>query len=60
IGARWYDPGVGRWTSANRWQGNIYRPLSLNRYLYGEDAPVNAVEAMPSNCGAGSNVAYAK
>jgi len=44
IGARWYNPAVGRWTSADRWLGNIYRPLSLNRYLYCEDDPVNAVD----------------
>ncbi|GIV21765.1 MAG: hypothetical protein KatS3mg023_3516 [Armatimonadota bacterium] len=44
IGARWYDPAVGRWTSADKWLGNIYRPLSLNRYLYCEDDPVNAVD----------------
>ncbi|MCS6830020.1 MAG: hypothetical protein NZ749_05175 [bacterium] len=30
--------------SADRWLGNIYRPLSLNRYLYCEDEPVNAVD----------------
>ncbi len=44
IGARWYDPAVGRWTSADKWLGNLYRPLSLNRYLYCEDDPVNAVD----------------
>lgn len=44
IGARWYDPAVGRWMSADTWLGNIYRPLSLNRYLYCEDAPVSAVD----------------
>ncbi|GIV17880.1 MAG: hypothetical protein KatS3mg022_3315 [Armatimonadota bacterium] len=44
IGARWYDPAVGRWTSADKWLGDIYHPLSLNRYLYCEDDPVNAVD----------------
>ncbi len=44
IGARWYDPAVGRWTSADKRLGNIYHPLSLNRYLYREDDPVNAVD----------------
>lgn len=45
IGARWYDPTVGRWTSADKWLGNIYQPLSLNWYLYGDDDTVNEVGA---------------
>jgi len=44
IGARWYDPVVGRWTSADKWLGDIHQPLSLNRYLYGEDDPANSVD----------------
>jgi RHS repeat-associated protein len=44
VGARYYDPAVGRWTSADKWLGNLYRPLSLNRYLYCEDDPVNYVD----------------
>ncbi len=44
IGARWYDPAVGQWTSADKWLGNIYRPLSLNRYLYCEHEPVMRVD----------------
>jgi len=44
IGARYYEPAVGRWTSADKWLGNLYRPLSLNRYLYCEDDPVNHVD----------------
>jgi len=44
IGARYYEPAVGRWTSADKWLGDIYRPLSLNRYLYCEDDPVNSVD----------------
>ncbi len=44
IGARWYDPTVGRWTSADKWLGDIYQPLSLNRYLYGEHEPVMRVD----------------
>ncbi len=44
IGGRWYAPSVGRWASADKWLGNIYRPLSLSRYLYCEDDPVNAVD----------------
>ena len=44
VGARYYEPAVGRWTSADKWLGDIYRPLSLNRYLYCEDDPVNHVD----------------
>jgi RHS repeat-associated protein len=44
IGARYYDLAVGRWTSADKWLGNLYRPLSLNRYLCCEDDPVNHVD----------------
>jgi RHS repeat-associated protein len=44
IGARYYEPAVGRWTSADKWLGDLYRPLSLNRYLYCEDDPVNHVD----------------
>ena len=44
IGARYYEPAVSRWTSADKWLGDLYRPLSLNRYLYCEDDPVNAVD----------------
>jgi RHS repeat-associated protein len=44
VGARYYDPAVGRWTSADKWLGDLYRPLSLNRYLYCEDEPVNYVD----------------
>jgi RHS repeat-associated protein len=44
VGARYYEPAVGRWTSADKWLGDLYRPLSLNRYLYCEDEPVNAVD----------------
>ena len=44
VGARYYEPAVGRWTSADKWLGDLYRPLSLNRYLYCEDDPVNHVD----------------
>jgi RHS repeat-associated protein len=44
VGARYYEPAVGRWTSADKWLGDIYRPLSLNWYLYCENDPVNHVD----------------
>ncbi len=33
-----------RWTTADKYLGNLYQPLSLNRYLYCEDDPVNGVD----------------
>jgi RHS repeat-associated protein len=44
VGARYYEPAVGRWTRADKWLGDLYRPLSLNRYLYCEHEPVNRVD----------------
>ena len=44
VGARYYEPAVGRWTSADKWLGDIYRPLSLNRYFYCENDPVKHVD----------------
>jgi len=44
VGARYYDPLVGRFISADTWLGEIGRPQSLNRYGYVEDDPVNAVD----------------
>ncbi len=44
VGARYYEPATGRWTTADKYPGNLYQPLSLNRYLYCEDDPVNAVD----------------
>ena len=35
---------LDRWTSADKWLGDIYRPFSLNRYLYCEHEPVNAAD----------------
>ena len=44
IGARYYDPDVGRFTTADTWLGEPMRPGSLNRYLYCEGDPVNCVD----------------
>ncbi|KAB2838703.1 MAG: hypothetical protein F9K47_17530, partial [Burkholderiales bacterium] len=42
--ARWYDPAVGRFLSADPWVGERGRPLSLNRYAYAEGDPANLVD----------------
>jgi RHS repeat-associated protein len=44
IGARWYDPAIGRWISADPHLGKIEAPLSRNRYNYCEADPVNAID----------------
>jgi len=44
VGARYYDPLVGRFLQADTWLGEITRPQSLNRYGYVENDPVNAVD----------------
>ncbi len=42
--ARYYDPGVGRFTSMDSFQGNIYDPKSLHKYVYANGDPVNLVD----------------
>ena len=39
--ARYYDPGVGRFTSMDTWAGRSRNPISLNKYLYGNANPVS-------------------
>jgi RHS repeat-associated protein len=42
--ARWYAPGNGTFTSRDTWIGEFTRPLSLHKYLYTENNPINAVD----------------
>jgi uncharacterized protein RhaS with RHS repeats len=44
VGARYYDPLVGRFISADTYLGDIGNPQSLNRYAYCEGDPVNHVD----------------
>jgi len=44
VGVRWYDPAVGRFLQPDPWLGDIYQPLTLNRYGYCVNDPVNAVD----------------
>src|SRR5207244_7098096 len=39
---RWYDPSVGRFISADPFQGYRTSPQSLNPYIYVQDAPTSA------------------
>ena len=32
--ARYYDAGVGRFTRRDTYEGNVYQPLTLHKYLY--------------------------
>jgi len=43
--ARWYAPGVGRFTRRDVWAGDYRRPLTMNPYLYVLANPVNLVDS---------------
>jgi RHS repeat-associated protein len=42
--ARWMDSRVGRFTGMDPWIGNTQRPLTLQKYSYSEEEPVNATD----------------
>lgn len=44
MGARCYDPDVGRWLSEDPKQDQVFDPLSLNFYVYVNNAPVTLVD----------------
>ena len=46
FGARYYDPAVGRFISKDLLSGNIYNPLSINKYPYVENNPVNLIDPL--------------
>ncbi len=39
--ARWYAPGVGRFTQRDFWEGTLWHPLSLHPYGYVTGNPIN-------------------
>ncbi len=39
--ARWYDPTIGRFSSLDPFGGKMEQPLSLNKYIYANENPVN-------------------
>lgn len=41
FGARYYDPMLGRWTQEDPISGCMLNPVSLNRYSYVSDDPIN-------------------
>jgi RHS repeat-associated protein len=42
--ARYYEPGTGRFVTADEWPGNAQDPLTLNKYLYGHSNPVSYID----------------
>jgi len=42
--ARYYDPGVGRFTQMDTWKGNRSDPVTLHKYLYANVDPVNNID----------------
>ncbi len=42
--ARWYAPGVGRFTQPDPWEGDQWQPITLQPYLYTGDSPTNRTD----------------
>ena len=42
--ARWYAPGVGRFTQPDPWEGDRWHPISLQPYLYAGNNPINRID----------------
>jgi RHS repeat-associated protein len=40
VGVRWYDPATGRFLQKDPWLGTPYEPLTLNRYGYCVNEPI--------------------
>jgi hypothetical protein len=50
MGARYYDPTIARFTQQDPQSGNLSSPLTLNRYLYANDNPVNSCDPTGRFC----------
>jgi RHS repeat-associated protein len=44
VGVRWYDPAIGRFLQKDPWPGSPYAPLTLNRYGYCVNEPVQMID----------------
>jgi len=44
VGVRWYDPATGRFLQKDPWLGTPYEPLTLNRYGYCTNNPINWID----------------
>ncbi|MFB8796567.1 MAG: RHS repeat-associated core domain-containing protein, partial [Microcoleus sp.] len=41
---RYYNPGVGRFTRRDTYEGSLSNPISLHKYVYGNSNPVNYID----------------
>ncbi|WP_314305407.1 RHS repeat-associated core domain-containing protein [Brevibacillus parabrevis] len=48
--ARYYDPKVGRFVSEDTYKGAVDNPLSLNRYTYVHNNPINNIDPTGNYC----------
>ena len=55
-GARWYNPGTGRWTQQDTLD-NPLDPANANRYAYAGDDPTNNNDPAGLKCAAGADAA---
>jgi RHS repeat-associated protein len=44
VGVRWYDPAIGRFLQKDPWLGTPYEPLTLNRYGYCVNEPIQLID----------------
>lgn len=44
MGARYFNPAVGRFITRDSYKGNIYRPWTQNLYTYCHNNPVNFID----------------
>ena len=42
--ARYYQPEMGRFVTKDPWAGDVWRPSTLNRYVYVRDDPVSKAD----------------
>ncbi len=45
FGARHYDPGVGGWVTQDLYRGRIIEPMTLHRYGYVNNNPINFIDS---------------
>ena len=51
--SRFYNPSIGIFASKDAWEGNYFRPLSLNKWTYGYSNPVGYTDhtgLSPQDC----------
>ncbi|ABC28923.1 Rhs family protein [Hahella chejuensis KCTC 2396] len=42
--ARYYDQNQGRFTQMDAWEGESYRPTTLNKYIYADNDPISKLD----------------